>query len=497
MKFEDAINNIASKNSLRRTANVGESYRADVTTTDLLKRRKTFLDEKRICRECCTFDESFDFRRLLLFLFLNKEDYSIKSDIKLLISEVKELKNYLLKNEEYIQLKDRDKEIYAVVLESIMEDKIVSNDELNVLEKLRNKLGMNIFYHWILRIKKDFFDEVNKIDKISDNKLKGDLRNLERKGLLFHVAKENEKYYLIPDEIASKIKKVFNMELQLKKYEELLNNPVLTNKDKKMFLASQKLYDKGTTDILNKRIIFNGFRPSEFLDSLTTESLSLIAKKIGTKVSGSKKEKINNIIKRYGEIYKPQEELKDIRESYYKFYEELANRNQSVLIKKGIIRKGEEIGKRFEEATKYLFGNILKFTLQDPQIKNRMHGVKADGKAVKNNEFIIWDCKTKDKYLSISTSERRQFIDYINEYKKADRNKFVSFLIITPEIKDSLDIKKKLTEIKKETEVDISAIQASDLKKFAEQVNKSDTDINLTPFYHTTILKYDYLKTFI
>jgi len=45
--------------------------------------------------------------------------------------------------------------------------------------------------------------------------------------------------------------------------------------------------------------------------------------------------------------------------------------------------------------------------------------------------------------------------------------------------------------------VDISAIRASDLKKFAQQVNKTDAEIDLTPFYRTTILKYNYLKTFI
>jgi len=497
MKFEDAIYNIANKNSLRRSANVGENYRADVSAFELIKRKKTFLDEKRICKEYCKFDEYFDFRRLLLFLFLNKEDYSLKNDIKTIISEIKEMRNYLIKNEKYIQINVGSTDIYNVVLDAIMEDKIISNEELNVLEKLRKKLGINIFYHWILRIKKDCFDEINTIDKLGDQKIKKTFRDLERRGLIFNVNKDDKKQYVIPHEIANKLKKVYNMELQLNRYEDLLNHQVLTNKDKKLFLLSQNLNDQGTSAELNKKIILNGFKPSEFLNPLTTDKLSQIAKKIDVKVSGSKPEKIRNIIKHYEEIYKPQKEIRDSREKYYKFYDELANRNQSLLIKKGIIRKGEEIGKKFEEATEYLFEVILKLTLTDPQIKSRTGSVQADGKATKNNDFIIWDCKTKDKSLTINTSERRQFIDYIKEYKKAGRGKFISFLIITSDIKDASDIKKKLVEIKNETEIDISAILASDLKKFAQLAEKTGKEIDLKPFYRTTILQYDFLKNFV
>lgn len=61
-----------------------------------------------------------------------------------------------------------------------------------------------------------------------------------------------------------------------------------------------------------------------------------------------------------------------------------------------------------------------------------------------------------------------------------------------------MDIRKKLNEIKKETDVDISVIKAADLKKFADQVKKSGIEMDLTPFYHTKILDYDrHLKSFI
>jgi hypothetical protein len=201
-------------------------------------------------------------------------------------------------------------------------------------------------------------------------------------------------------------------------------------------------------------------------------------------------------LKHYNERFIPATEIKDQREFLYKFYDELAERNQSELFKKGIIEKGEEIRTKFEEATKYLFEKLLGFTLQSPVIEGRMFSVKADGKAVKENDYIIWDCKTKDKYFEMNTGERRQFIDYINEYKKADPNNFISFLIITPELKDKDDLRKQLTEIKAETGIDISIIKANDLKRFAEEVRKHEVVLDPKKvFYNTRILDYDYLHS--
>ncbi|MCD6146550.1 MAG: hypothetical protein J7J34_00905, partial [Thermoplasmata archaeon] len=121
MEFEEAISNLATKSAIKRAANVGESYRADVSPKDLIKQKKLFLDEKRIFKECCEYDTDFDFRRFLLFLFLNEEDYSIKDDVDVLIKKIKELKNYLLQNEKYIKVNEKTGEIYDVVLDAVME----------------------------------------------------------------------------------------------------------------------------------------------------------------------------------------------------------------------------------------------------------------------------------------------------------------------------------------------------------------------------------------
>ena len=494
MNFEDVILNLATKNAVKRSANIGKDFRGQVEKDDLLTQKKLFLNEKRICDEFCKYDESFDFRRLLLYLFLTKDDCSISYDLKLIKREIIDFRKYLIDNQKYLHWNEKEKEIYETVLDTVLEDRVVSVDEWNVLEKLQKKLDINLQKHWILRITRDLFDEVNKKDRLTSEKIIMHLRELEKRGLLFFIDKDGRRW-IIPEEIADKLKSIFGMELVDYKYEELLNNPVITNKDKVNFLKKSGIDVRGSSEKLNKTIIANRLRPSDFLNSLSGKSLYRISNKLAIKKSGSKNQKIKRIVKHYDERYIPSEKPEDRREIYYKFYEDLANRNQSVLMKKGIINKGEEIGSKFEEATRYLFGNVLGFTLQSPVIKSRRHGVKADGKATKYNDFIIWDCKTKDKHFTMSTSERRQFIDYINEYKKADSNNFISFLIITPEIKNPANLRKQLTDIKGETGVDISIIKAIDLKEFAEKIRKSGIEANLKIFYTTRILDHSYLES--
>ena len=463
----------------------------------MLAQKKLFLNEKRIHDEFCKYDDNFDFRRLLLFLFLNKEDYSINSDLKVVENEIKEFRRYLLDNEKYIHWDAKEVEIYGAVLDAVLEDKSVSPDELNVLEKLQKKLNIDIFKHWILRIKKDLFDEVTKAEKLPSEKLTGYLRELERKGLVFFVDKEGGRRYVIPEEIADVLKKFFCMELQDYKYEELLNNTFITNKDKINFLKKSGIDAKGSSDKLNKTIIANRLKPSDFLNSLNTKSLSRISNKIAIKKSGSKEQKIKRIVEHYDHIYLPSIKPSDNREIYYKFYEELANRRQPELMRKGIINKGEEIGLKFEDATRYLFEKQLGYRLEHPKIKGRKQGVKADGKASTKEGFIIWDCKTKSSHFSMTTNERRQFVDYINEYSRADSNKFISFLIITPEMKNPDDLEKQITEIKSETGVDISIIRASDLKKFADKRKTRGIEPTMKPFYHTRILDGKFLDRLI
>jgi len=494
MNFEEVISKLAGDRAIKRSANIQKDFRGQVSVEGLIENKKLFLNDKRILEEYQQYEEDYDIHRMLLYVFLTKENYMINDNIDAIINEVKVFRKYLLSKEKYMNFNQKEKEIYEIVLETILTDKKISPDEMNVLERLQKKLNINIFQHWLIRIKNNLFEEVNNIDQQSNDKILGYLRDLEKKGLLFNIEAEDGKFYIIPEELADKLEYIYGVELQDYKFEELLDHSVITNKDKLRFLKTVGIEIRGDSKKIDATIIANRLRPSDFLESLSKKSLHRIANKTGIQTSGSKKVKIKRILKHYDERYIPAKKITDQREFFYKFYDELAERNQSELFNKGIIEKGEEIGTKFEEATKYLFEKVLGFTLQSPVIKGRKFSVKADGKAVKDNDYIIWDCKTKDKYFEMNTGERRQFIDYINEYKKSDPNNFISFLIITPEIKDKDDLGKQLTEIKAETGIDISIIKANDLKRFAEKIRKHEVVLDLKKvFYNTRILDYDYL----
>lgn len=161
-----------------------------------------------------------------------------------------------------------------------------------------------------------FFDELNKPDVVlPDNIITGYLRDLERRGLLFYIKKNGERYHIIPEEIAGQLMNIFDLELQFFKYEKLLNNPKITNKDKRNFLKLKGLDSYGISNELNKKIMYNFFKPSDFLNSLNGQSLKNILLKLNRKTSGTKQEKIRNIIEHYQEIYSPIKKLK-IREKF-------------------------------------------------------------------------------------------------------------------------------------------------------------------------------------
>jgi hypothetical protein len=337
---------------------------------------------------------------------------------------------------------------------------------------------------------------VNKIDSYSTDWINGLLKDLESKALLFNIKIDEEKFYIIPDEIADKLKNIYGVELQDNKYEELLNNYPITNQNKYNFLESVGIPTKGIniSDEINIKIIANQLKPSEFLNSLGNDThLYEICKRNGIKTTGTKVEKIKWIIENFQKIEFFKKETTDSREILYKYYDDLANRKEYELITKHIITKGEDIGKKFEEATDYLFEKIIGLTLKTP--KGRKPSNNPDGVAIKDNDLIIWDCKTKDKYFTLNTDERRQFTEYINNYKKSDEGKLICLLVITNDIKNKDDVVRELRGIMLETDTHICVIKANDLKNFAEKIKKDQIEINLKLlFYKTGLIDYKYLE---
>src|SRR5699024_6933982 len=125
------------------------------------------------------------------------------------------------------------------------------------------------------------------------------------------------------------------------------------------------------------RIIEHNILPSVALKVFSSKELSEILRTLeGAKVSGTKKEKIQNIIDYYEMLSTPtSSDPTDQRSRLYDFYEELATRNYKTLRVNKVINKDVNIDNYFEDATKYIFEKKLDLNLIN------MEGTRhADGK---------------------------------------------------------------------------------------------------------------------
>ena len=146
MNFEEAISKLATKSAISRSANIQTGFRGHVEKEDLLSQKRLFLNDRRIKEEFYKSDGNYDFRRFLLYLLLRQENFIIDSNLSVLEREIKNIRRHLLTEDKYIQWDKKEEEIYGVVLDAVLEDKTVSSDEWNVLERLQKKLNMNIHF---------------------------------------------------------------------------------------------------------------------------------------------------------------------------------------------------------------------------------------------------------------------------------------------------------------------------------------------------------------
>ena len=125
MNFEEVILNLANQTAIDRTANVGTGYRGTKNTRELLlTQKKIFLNEKDIERRFNTHEEDFDIKRFFVYMILHQGDYSINEDVTTIDKVIISYRKYLIDNEKYIHWDKKNKEMYEIVLETVLEDKI-------------------------------------------------------------------------------------------------------------------------------------------------------------------------------------------------------------------------------------------------------------------------------------------------------------------------------------------------------------------------------------
>lgn len=318
------------------------------------------------------------------------------------------------------------------------------------------------------------------------------LVELQKRGVLFCCNKNtNGNLIVLPEEIKPYVKEVLEIELREEAYKNLLNQ--LTTQQLFTALKSSDLFVSGTKEERISRIIKSGLQPSEVLDALSATDIHEICKKLkGIKTSGSKNDRINRIINYFSSMSNKEPQVnEDKRSLYYQYFEELASRDNKELYGKKIINRDIDIEKFFEEATHYLFEEKLGLELM--QLQGNEH---ADGCiAMKKDEILLWDNKSKEKLYEFPASHYKQFRRYIRESAK----RVNTFLIIVSDVNEK-KVKDQATRLSWEsnTKTDIAIIRAGDLKHIAEKwksfVSKKNTLFDPIVFSYTGVLSRSQLE---
>ncbi|GGD22482.1 SAP domain-containing protein [Pontibacillus salipaludis] len=367
--------------------------------------------------------------------------------------------------------------IYTSVLKAAWKkDDSLNAHEINMLNVLRQELGLNNRDHYLLEsILGRFPQKGNKLHTV--RQIEKSLKDLQSRGLILRF-KENEAYYIIPGEIASIIRYELGSELRNETYMSLLND--LNVNQLKNILQPIGLNISGTKSTLIERIIKHNILPTKALNFLNNSELKDVLRSLdGARISGTKEERIRNIVDYYENLTSVNDsDPTDPRSRLYDFYEELASRNYKPLRVNKIIDKDLDIEKYFEEATQYIFEKKLGLELVD------MDGSKhADGKLYLNQkDTILWDNKSVEKPYNFPDSHFDQFLGYI----RSDKTRVTLFLIITSDYTNEAISKAQKLKAFSEEDTDVAIIHAADLKYVAETwteySNMKDPKFNLQVF---------------
>ncbi len=367
--------------------------------------------------------------------------------------------------------KEQNFEFFKFVLEAAWEnDGSISVDEKNLLNKIRVKLNIDDNERNVLEASIGKFPmEENRLHTREEIDIVR--RKLQGLGLIFSIRDdEKETYDVIPDEIASTLRDIFNLEMRYHGYKEMLETKYVKNKSYLSNMLKKSSIEIGSNLKLDelKGMCLSYVKPSMLLsgisprDGLDTTTLSKWCSELHLPVSGQKTELVTRIIDFYDNLRKEIDDIEDDRIVYYEFYESLASRNLEDLRSQSIINKDLECERLFERATDYIFEELL---FHKPLVlKGTEH---PDGMLSYQDKIIMWDNKSKESAVNLS-DHIKQFDRYI---KKSDKRVPI-FLVIGPDFTDNST--NVAMQYMLENDTIISLVTAEEFKSLAEKWSKKD-----------------------
>lgn len=431
----------------------------------ILRNIDEFQNKERVKRNLNFNTEPRDIallNEMILMALMEQPGYLLsEKDVFQLVESIENEIVEQSKDDEYIKtaIPEKSLKIYkSVLIESWKKDDSLNEHEINILNVLRKELELSKREHYLIESRIGRFPQKN--NKLHTAKqIERSLKNLQARGIILRY-RDEKSFYIIPKEIARIVRYEFGGELRNELYETLLND--LNVVQLRTVLNTLSINVSGKKEKLIDRIIKHNILPSTTLDTFSSKELSEILKNLdGAKVSGTKNEKIRNIIDYYENISTPElSDPSDNRSRMYDFYEELASRDYKSLRVNKVIDIDINVENYFEESTRYLFEKKLNIDLLE------MNGSKhADGKIKYNSkEVILWDNKSTEKPYIFPEEHFNQFLGYI----RSEALRVTLFLIIVSDYTKEAVAKAQKLKAYSEEDTDVAIIKATDLKYVAE-----------------------------
>ena len=502
MEFEDAVAEISTLTDLRRIAGAHVVDHRQLTEDELreamIKAKPQYLHEETVMSnvERALYKNPRNDLRVLSYVLLidvvlDQYEFllpSAQAEERVIASE-----QFIVNRSNEIELSDltagnsdsprhNDLDLYFFVLRVAWENEDVkSADEVNLLRKLRARLNITESDHRLLEAKLGKYPKPSNLTH-TRTEIGEARRLLQGLGLLFSVRQDGDvDLDVIPEEIAITVRKTFGIEIRNECYARLMEYRPLRKKANLIDVLTQAKIEFGrydTIDVLVERVL-RYVPASQAIASnsprygLNSDQLSEWCRQLNIAPSGPMEERVVRVIDHFDQLRPILVSESDERELWYGFYEELASRNHELLRAQHVIDKDLEIEAKFEDATSYLFEELLNHT--PLQQRGTAH---PDGLLSLQMNYLMWDNKSKESPVHLK-DHIAQFDGYMNQ---ADKPVPV-FLVIGPEFTEDSEAE-AIRYHAEHFDRNLVLVTAKELKNLAEEwssaTNKQrDTGFNL------------------
>jgi hypothetical protein len=467
MKVAEAVQHM-TKAYLHRTI---DSFTKDISKPDedrsreLVIRNAAELTDPQRIRTVLTREGLFSDQLLeayILEALVNRPDHRATEEN--LVEEVRALEEQLLReaaDPDALRYSDaKAVDVFSAVLEVALEDEQITNEELNLIRRLREKLGLHEKTKRILLARLNHFPRKgNQIH--SPSEFRDVLIDLQRRGVVFYCNRLEGGCYVVPEEIVDGVKRAMGIEMTRIGWDKLLDT--LTGAQLASILEDAGLPRTGKKAELQERVRRAGLSPRGSLRVLSNEELyGILGALPGAKVGGSKPERLERIVDYFDRmVFREVPAEASPGELYYRYLVELARRDREILLANRVIRKDREMEAAFEEGTRYLFADRLGLELMTMEASDHCDGAFAIGR---RGDILMWDNKSKESVYTFPPSHLRQFKRYIRD----SAIRVACFLIIVPAIAQGAAHVAARLKIESGTDTDVALIAAEDLLWVAE-----------------------------